>query len=118
MYPDYVLKVDLMLNENQHNHWSNILACQIDDSLSYKRLWNGINGDRIGACHIDFYIMFQIKFFLFLSALYRIPAVYLAAGSTKLHVTSSVNDYWNYNWNSNDIPVDTWFNLRIQQRKG
>ena len=52
-----------MLNENQHNHWSNILACQIDDPLSYRRLWNGMNGDRIWACHIDFYMMFEIKFF-------------------------------------------------------
>ena len=62
VYPEYALQVDLMLDKNQHNQWSNILACQIDDSLSYRRLWNGINGDRIWAYHFDFYLLFQKTF--------------------------------------------------------
>lgn len=72
VYPEYKLEVDLIFDKNQHNHCSNILACQIDDSRSYRRLLNGINGDRIWACNIvyiiytlydiDFYLLFQKTF--------------------------------------------------------
>ena len=61
---------------------------------------------------------YQVFFVCFLCALSRIPAVYLAARTTKLHISSSVNDYWNYNWNSKDIPVGKWFNLKIKQQQG
>ena len=65
VYPEYELKIDLKLEENQHDNWSNILACQISDSHSHERLWRGSNGDRIRVYHRDFY-MFQLwKYIIF-----------------------------------------------------
>ena len=64
VYPEYKLQVDLMFDKNQHNYASNILACQIDDSLSYRRLWNGINGDRIWAYYLDFYLLYSKNFLI------------------------------------------------------
>ena len=46
---------------------------------------------------------------------FRIPAVFLHHKSTKLHVCTALDGNWNFNWNSNDMPVNKWFKLTIKQ---
>jgi len=90
VYPEYELSVDVRLRTNTHRDWSNLFAFQVDDDDADDSLWHGENGDRI-------------------------PAAYLAAGTQKLHVCSSVNDNWNYCWNSDDMGTGNWFNLKVKQ---
>ena len=90
VYPEYELSVDVRLRTNTHSDWSNLFAFQVDDDDADDSLWHGENGDRI-------------------------PAAYLAARTQKLHVCSSVNDNWNYCWNSEDMGTGNWFNLKVKQ---
>ena len=90
VYPEYELSVDVRLRTNSHRDWSNLFAFQVDDADADDSLWHGENGDRI-------------------------PAAYLAAGTQKLHVCSSVNDNWNHCWNSDDMGTGNWFNLKVKQ---
>ena len=90
VYPEYEVSVDIRFETNSYRGWSNLFAFQVDDADADNSLWHGENGDRI-------------------------PAAYLAAGTQKLHVCSSVNDNWNYCWNSEDMGTGNWFNLKVKQ---
>ena len=47
----------------------------------------------------------------------RIPHVYLHANTTKLHICTALNGNFNHVWNSEEMPVNTWFKLTIKQTR-
>ena len=90
VYPEYEVSVDIRFETNSYRGWSNLFAFQVDDADADNSLWHGENGDRI-------------------------PAAYLHPENQKLHVCSSVNNNWNYCWNSEDMGTGNWFNLKVKQ---
>lgn len=90
VYPEYEMSVDVKLRSTHAGDWTNVLAFQVDSAGADDRLWHGGNGDRI-------------------------PAVFVAAGTTSVHVCSSVNDNWNYCWNSPNQGTNNWFNIKVKQ---
>ena len=88
IYPNYEVSIDLKLGENQNTWWSNIFGFRVD----------GLNADP--------------KF----PQGSRIPSVFLYEESTRILVCSAVNGNGNKCWaSSEEMPVDTWFNLKIKQ---
>jgi len=87
VHPEYEISIDLNLNQNINNDWSNVLG--------FRQEGAGYNGYPQGL---------------------RIPAVFLYKKSTRILVCSAVNGNGNSCWaSSEEMPVDTWFNLKIKQ---
>ena len=91
IYPNYEISIDLKLRENTHNWWSNVLGFRVDGVIA---------DDGKG----------------FFPQGSRIPAVFLYKESTRILVCSAINGDGNVCWSSPaEMPVDTWFNLKIKQ---
>lgn len=83
---EYEVSIDLNLEKNTNDWWSNILSFIVE----------GINPKKFPEGG-------------------RIPAVYLYENSNKMLVCSALNGDGNVCWTSEELPIDTWFNLKIKQ---
>ena len=87
IFPEWEMSIDLKLEENKINTWSNVLALQVNHTKRTDgNLWRGI------------------------------PAVYMSGGRNALHICSHVSNSWNHCWDSDDLGTK-WFNLKVRQRK-
>ena len=84
--PEYEVSIDLNLQKNTNDWWSNIISFIVE----------GINPKNFPEGG-------------------RIPAVYLYKNSNKMLVCSALNGNGNVCWTSQEMPIDTWFNLKIKQ---
>ena len=86
VYKTYDFSVMLNFEENTHKGWSNIFGFFVEGTKVY-------SGD-VGS---------------------RIPSVWLRPNSNALHICTALNNRGNRCWNSSEMPVNTWFKLKIQQ---
>ena len=82
------ISIMLNLEKNTIPVWSNIFGFQQEGTKAYD------NGYPIGS---------------------RVPAVWLRPGTNALHICMALNNNGNSCWNSQEMPVDTWFKLQIKQ---
>ena len=73
IFPEWEMSIDLKLDQNKINTWSNVLALQVNHTKRTDgNLWRGI------------------------------PAVYLNGGRNALHICSHVSNSWNHCWESDN----------------
>ena len=84
--PDYEVSIDLNLEKNTNDWWSNVLSFIVERINPHGFPQGG-----------------------------RIPAVYLYKESNMLLVCSALNGDGNVCWTSKEMPINTWFNLKIKQ---
>ena len=81
----YEISVDLNIDSNSFNAWSNILHFRVDG-----------NQDFVGVGD-------------------RLPAIYQWPSSNKWHLCNNVGFDTTYCYDPDNMPVNTWFNLKFRQ---
>ena len=90
VFPNYEVSVDLKLEENTHEYWSNILGFHQAHHRSITKNGNFVLGGRI-------------------------PAVFVKPAENRLVICSAVGTNGNTCWDSEEYTVGEWFNLKIQE---
>ena len=90
VHEHYEVSMDLKLDENTHENWSNIFGAHQD----FERPITADGGYAIGG---------------------RIPAVFVRPGENKLHICSAIGTNGNACWNSGEYTAGKWFNLKIKE---
>ena len=89
VHSSYELNIELNFEENTHTDFSGVLSFIASDFVSSPQNAEGI----------------------------RIPHVCLFSNSTKMHICTALNGNWNHVWNSQEMPLNTWFKLTIKQSR-
>ena len=90
VYKHYEVSMDLKLDENTHENWSNIFGAHQD----FERPITADGKFAIGG---------------------RIPAVFVRPGENRLHICSAIGTSGNVCWNLDEYTVGKWFNLKIKE---
>ena len=90
VFPHYEVSIDLKLEKNTHDDWSNIFAFYEANYPSFTKEDGYVSGGRI-------------------------PAVFVRPGENKLHICSAIGTNGNSCWDSEEYAVGKWFSLKIQE---
>ena len=92
VYETFDISIALKLSKNTHSSWPNIFGFQQENVPS----WQSTPPHRPRGG--------------------KVPAVFLNRKSNSLHICMAIDNNGNSCWDSEVMPVDTWFTLNIRQQ--
>ena len=89
VHSSYEVNIEWNFEENSHTEFSGVLSFIAKDFISLPRIAEGV----------------------------RIPHVCLFGNSTRMAICTALNGKWNHVWESQEMPLNTWFKLTIKQSR-